>query len=101
MIGFKNPEMEKHILNLVEQRAFHRDMNTLVYFFEKNEHDEDVYLSTFWIEIVIQRSRKGDFYFDYKSCEESDHRADYFDYVKGARVESLRLIDALRLHYYH
>ena len=76
-----NSEVMVFVRNLAENFKFERaGLHTLVYEYEREEHNEDEYLGTLCITVILNRRFDG-YYLTFKKSHETDYDCTYDYYI--------------------
>ena len=78
-----------YVLDLAENHKFERDgLHTLVYEYERDEHNEDEYLGTICISVILTRRFDG-YYLTFKKSYETDYDCTYDYYIHEEKLDLL------------
>ena len=82
-----NGEVMMYVLDLVENYKFERDgLHTLIYEYEFNKHNEDEYLGTICITVILNRRFDG-YYLTFKKSYETDYDCTYDYYIHEEKMD--------------
>ena len=76
-----------YVMDLAENYKFERDgLHTIIYEYERDDHNEDEYLGTICITVILNRRFDG-YYLTFKKSYETDYDCTYTHYIYEEKLD--------------